>query len=372
MKRVGIFLVAIALVFGMVGCVGVKYNLITASTAGGSVTTPGEVTSTYYEETEVELVAEAEEGYHFVEWTGAVGAIADVKDATTSIIMDGDYLITANFVAVYEINISSTSGGSVNTPGEGTFTYDGGTVVNLVATPLSGYRFINWTGNIDTIANINFTSTTITMNDHYSITANFKQITTEQFDLTISSTAGGSVTIPGEDTFAYDKGMVVSLVAQAEEGYHFIEWTGAVGTIVDGNAASTSITMNDNYLITANFWEGDPCFIATAAYSTPMAEEIQILREFRDEYLLTNSLGIALVDLYYMVSPPIAEFITEYSALKPMVRAGLVPAVAMSAVVVSTTPAEKIAIIVLVALVSVVLAVWITRRRGRGPEYTPW
>jgi hypothetical protein len=48
--------------------------------------------------------------------------------------------------------------------------------------------------------------------------------------------------------------------------------------------------MNDNYFITANFWEGDPCFIATAAYSTPMAEEIQILREFRDEYLLTNSL----------------------------------------------------------------------------------
>jgi hypothetical protein len=371
MKRVGIFLVAVALVVGMVGCVGIKYDLITTSTEGGSVTTPGEVTSTFYEGTEVEIVAQAEEGYHFVEWTGAVGTIADVKDATTTIIMDGDYSITAKFVAVYDINISSTSGGSVNTPGEGTFTYDEGTVVNLVTAPLSGYRFINWTGNVDTIANVNFASTTITMNDHYSITANFQQVSTEQFDLTISSTAGGSVTIPGEDTFAYNKGTTVSLVAEAEEGYHFIEWTGAVDTVADVNAASTAITMNDNYVITANFWEGDPCFIATAAYSTPMAEEIQILREFRDEYLLTNPLGRALIDLYYKVSPPIAEFITEHPVLKTIVRVGLLPAVAMSTVVVNTTQAEKIAIIGLVALVPMALGVWITRRWRRDPEYTP-
>jgi alpha-tubulin suppressor-like RCC1 family protein len=112
------------------------------------------------------------------------------------------------------------------------------------------------------------------------------------------------------------------------------------------------------------------CFIATAAYGTPMAEEIQILREFRDKYLLTNSLGQALVDLYYRVSPPMAEFITEHPSLKPIVRAGLLPAVAMSTIAVNTTPAEKTAILGLLALVSVALAVWATRRRGRGPEYT--
>jgi len=69
------------------------------------------------------------------------------------------------------------------------------------------------------------------------------------------------------------------------------------------------------------------CFIATAAYGTPMAEEIQILREFRDEYLLTNPVGQAFVDFYYKVSPPIAEFITEHPGLKPIVRAALFPAV---------------------------------------------
>ncbi len=120
------------------------------------------------------------------------------------------------------------------------------------------------------------------------------------------------------------------------------------------------------------FWvpaSGTYCFIATAAYGTPMAEEIGILRQFRDEYLLTNPMGNALVDLYYRVSPPIAEFITAHPSLKPIVRTGLVPAVAMSTIVVNTTPVEKAAIAGLLVLISVIVAVWATRRRGRGPEY---
>jgi len=112
------------------------------------------------------------------------------------------------------------------------------------------------------------------------------------------------------------------------------------------------------------------CFIATAAYGTPMAEEVQILREFRDEYLLTNPVGQGLVEFYYKVSPPMAEFITEHPNLKPIVRAGLVPAVVMSTIAVNTTPVEKAAIIGLLVLVSVTLAIWAKRRRGRGPEYT--
>jgi len=49
---------------------------------------------------------------------------------------------------------------------------------------------------------------------------------------------------------------VVNLVAEAEEGYQFGNWTGDVGTIADVNAAATNITMNDDYSITANFEAG--------------------------------------------------------------------------------------------------------------------
>jgi hypothetical protein len=112
-----------------------------------------------------------------------------------------------------------------------------------------------------------------------------------------------------------------------------------------------------------------PCFIATAAYGTPMAEEIQILREFRDKHLLTNPVGKALVNLYYTSSPPVAEFITEHPSLKPKVRAALVPAVAMSAVVVNTTPLQKIAIASLLVLASLALSLWATKRLTQHPQY---
>jgi len=106
------------------------------------------------------------------------------------------------------------------------------------------------------------------------------------------------------------------------------------------------------------------CFIATAAYGTPMAAEVQVLREFRDGHLLTNAVGQAFVDFYYRASPPIAKFLDDHAALKPVVRIGLMPAVAMSAVSVNTTPIEKMAITGLLALIQVALVVWARRRRS--------
>ena len=72
------------------------------------------------------------------------------------------------------------------------------------------------------------------------------------------------------------------------------------------------------------FGEGEWCFIATAAYGTPVAEEIDILRQFRDEFLLQNAPGRAFVAIYYTTSPPVAEFISEHEVLRTGVREGFV------------------------------------------------
>jgi hypothetical protein len=349
-------------------------SLTISSTEGGNVTNPGEGTYVYGNSTVVELLAEYDEHYHFVGWTGDVSTIDNPQAASTNITMNGSYSITANFEldpGWCSLTISSTDGGSVTTPGEGTFIYGNNTVVALVAQPDEGYQFVKWTGNVSTIADVNATSTTIAMNSSYSITANFESWHPEPMALLmISSTRGGSVTTPGEGTFLCPLGADVSLVAEPDEGCQFVKWSGDVDTIADVYAASTIITMDSLYSIRADFSGAGWCFIATAAYGTPMAKEIQVLREFRDKYLLTNPLGKALVDLYYRVSPPIAEFITEHPSLKPIVRAGLVPAVAMSTLVVNTSPAEKAAIIGLLVLVSLALAIWATRRRGSGPQHT--
>jgi ribosomal protein L21E len=233
-----------------------QYDLTVSSTQGGNVTTPVEGTHTYDAGEDVDLVAIADSGYHFVNWTGNVDDIADVNAATTTITMNGDYSVTANFAlgaVTYALTTTSTDGGDVTAPGEGTRTYDAGDVVNLVATPDSGYQFVNWTGNVGTIANVNSASTTITMNDDYSITANFQAIPSVKHNLTITSTAGGDVTTPGEGTRTYDAGEVVNLVATPDANYHFVKWTGDVGTIANVNTASTTITMNADYTITASF-----------------------------------------------------------------------------------------------------------------------
>jgi hypothetical protein len=351
-------------------------SLTISSAEGGSVTVPGEGTFVYPAGSNVTIVAEADVGshYRFVEWTGDVVTIAAPQAASTNITMNDSYSIAANFeleAGWNSLTISTTSGGSIAEPGQGTFVYQDGSIVALIAQPDEGYEFVRWTGDVENIADINAAQTSITMNGSYSITANFESWHPEPVALLIvSSTGGGSVISPGEGTFDCTLGSMVILMAEASDGYQFAGWSGEADTIADVNAATTTITMDSSYSIRADFQTttSSPCCTATAAFGTPMAKEIGILREFRDGYLLTNPLGRILVDFYYGLSPPIAEFMTENPGLKPIVRGGLAPAVAMSTIVVNTSAAEKGAIWG-VLLLSVVLAAWATRRRGRSAEY---
>jgi len=66
------------------------------------------------------------------------------------------------------------------------------------------------------------------------------------------------------------------------------------------------------------------CFIATAAYGTPTAEQIDVLREFRDVVLLKSTAGSHFVALYYRLSPPIADFIARSDLSGTLVRELLV------------------------------------------------
>jgi hypothetical protein len=62
------------------------------------------------------------------------------------------------------------------------------------------------------------------------------------------------------------------------------------------------------------------CFIATAAYGTETASQLDILRDFRDQVLLENALGSRFVEAYYRFSPPVADFIAENDFLRAVVR----------------------------------------------------
>ena len=111
---------------------------------------------------------------------------------------------------------------------------------------------------------------------------------------------------------------------------------GSISTLGIGDALFTdynisTITPNDINNGTFTILGGpnptptpSPCFIATATYGTPLHEDIDALRDFRDEYLMTNPLGRAFVKIYYATSPPIADVIRASEGLRTIVREGLV------------------------------------------------
>jgi hypothetical protein len=73
-----------------------------------------------------------------------------------------------------------------------------------------------------------------------------------------------------------------------------------------------------------------PCFVATAAYGSPLANEIWALRRFRDRYLMTNPAGRAFVDAYYSVGPHLADIIAEQPWMRTTTRILLTPLVALA------------------------------------------
>lgn len=95
---------------------------------------------------------------------------------------------------------------------------------------------------------------------------------------------------------------------------------------------------------------GGGCFIATAAYGSALDPHVLTLRQFRDRFLMTNSLGKAFVSLYYRWSPPIADFIRAYDEFRFLVRLALLPVIAFSWIALKCGPAAVFLALLLLAV----------------------
>lgn len=110
--------------------------------------------------------------------------------------------------------------------------------------------------------------------------------------------------------------------------------------------------------------KNEGCFIATAAYGFYSAPQVQLLRDFRDRYLLSDAPGRAFVAWYYRHGPRAARFIDAHPWLKPPVRLALSPLVAGAFILVHVAPSAKIALIAIALLAAVFLYL---RMRGKMP-----
>ncbi len=105
-------------------------------------------------------------------------------------------------------------------------------------------------------------------------------------------------------------------------------WAAAMGGEIQFEITSTPTPTPIPTPTTTPIDPAEGCFIATAAYGTASAAEIDVLRAFRDGVLLESTVGSQLVEWYYRTSPPVADFISEHEGLRTLVRELLVDPVA--------------------------------------------
>ncbi len=215
----------------------IKYSLtlIANPSNGGSVSAskPGP-----YDPNEVVVVtANANNGWEFTGWSGAVSG----KTNPVSITMTDNLTVTANFQKkswTVSVSASPAEGGSVSGGG----VYEDGKTATITASPNDGYKFAGWSGTCSGSG----PSCTFTVTENISFTATFELIPVT-YTVTLYSNKSDRGTTSGAGT--YPAGTVVSISASPEPGYKFSSWS----LDYSGTDNPHTFTLTGNVTITAIF-----------------------------------------------------------------------------------------------------------------------
>lgn len=100
-------------------------------------------------------------------------------------------------------------------------------------------------------------------------------------------------------------------------------------TIVASPSSTTVASSNTSGSTTSSGSQGGGCLIATAAYGSEMAPQVQQLRETRDNIVMKTQSGAEFMTgfnvFYYSFAPTVADWERENSAFKDMVRVSITP-----------------------------------------------
>jgi hypothetical protein len=179
------------------------------------------------------LTAIPNQGYQFVQWTSNGMTISNqnpfVFTVTTDIVLVAEFALDTFTVFV---SVNDPFGGSVS--GGGDYTYN--TPITLTAIANPGYEFVNWTSNGIVISTDNIFNFTVTGDS--LIWANFKEEGKLIVLVTANNPLYGSITGDGN----YLDSAQVTLTANANPGYVFMNWTSNGNVISADNPFSFTIT----------------------------------------------------------------------------------------------------------------------------------
>lgn len=136
---------------------------------------------------------------------------------------------------------------------------------------------------------------------------------TKQLVVTASYTDGSTQNVTDKATYSSANPVVATVDAAG-----VVKGVGAGEAVITVTYGGKQLSLLVKVVI-------DECFIATASYGSKFEPNVVMLREFRNEYLLTNAAGQAFVDFYYEHSPAVAKVIAGNEVLKLIVRVLLTP-----------------------------------------------
>ena len=233
-----------------------SYDLTVLAGSGGSVTGSG----SFSHGSNPSISATSDTGYSFNGWSGE--GTADPNASSTTVDMSQARILSASFsLNSYDLTVLAGSGGSVS--GSGSFSH--GTNPSISATPDTGYSFNGWNG--EGIADPSAPSTTVDMSQARSLSASFSL---NSYDLTVLAESGGSVSGSG----SFPHGSLVNVSATPNSGYSFVQWVGA--GISDSTAPNTTLIMNSDQSITAQFAQSEQSLFSLVLQANPQSSGILI------------------------------------------------------------------------------------------------
>ena len=287
------------------------YTIIakTNPTAGGTVTGAGN----YNHGETCTLTAIPNTGYYFVKWTKGSETVS--TEETYSFVVTEDATYKAHFAKIdYSISAEANpqDGGTITGTGDSFHYY---TTCQLIARANTGYHFVNWTLDGVEVSTSYIYSFTVTESAHY--VANFELDT---FEITATADPAEGGTITGAGTYAY--GQTVTLTAQANTDYRFVNWT------EDGEVVSTDETITfdvdrDRHLVayfenTVGVIEHDA--LTVTIYPNPVVDKLNIETSEPVKTLEIYTINGALVSKQSNCSEKIEINVDNYAFGTYMIR----------------------------------------------------
>ncbi len=195
---------------------------------------------------------------------------------------------------------------------------------NTVTLPHYSFAYYKFMPSAGAPANLNIT---VTGTSGIKATAFIKSSGGVITEYPFSAVAGTTVAVPGFSTSSE----VVLLIANTTDTDNHTANFSTNGTSVPVTEPTGGTVYPPTAPVTpvnnggGSSKSSSGCFIATAAYGSYLHPQVQLLRNFRDEHLLTNAPGRAFVACYYRLSPPLAAFIARHPLLRGVTRLILTP-----------------------------------------------